>query len=365
VLKASWGKLYQAAMTLPWSRAVPGLTDTVLYEVGPNWSTLTEYDRIPGAIYTVDTANTRHPYARELAIAWEQALAGGWRVTTTGVSRDWHNFIGSVPVAGKWTAAAYSLPVWAGPGKNPIEGTNSIPIYRWANRGDPQFVIRNIDDVDYTIDGNRVAAHGSRRYRGLMLVVDRPLRNRWQLQASWVLSKTEGTVANGPGGDFANELFETPNGILVNAGGRTPLDRRHQVRVFGGYRVPKIEIGLNAFVSYHSGAPYLAQVNVGRRSTGWTRALLVNATTRGAFETEGLVQTALRIEKVVRAGGHRFGVYADVQNVFNAGTVTANSQLYPFKTSTDQRGQSFKLWLTGPVAQMEGRQVTLGARWTF
>ena len=155
-------------------------------------------------------------------MSWEQALGSSVRLTAAGVWRDWHSFVNEVLEGGQWASANYSLPLWTGPGATPIAGTTTVPIYQWANPTEkPQFLIRNIDAVHYAIDGRTVTAAGTRTYRGLMLVLDRPLRNRWQARISWVLSKTQGSVVNDAMAGIVSTQFDTPNQVLTNADGPT------------------------------------------------------------------------------------------------------------------------------------------------
>jgi hypothetical protein len=68
----------------------------------------------------------------------------------------------------------------------------------------------------------------------------------------------------------------------------------------------------------------------------------------------------IRAEKVFSAGINRFGVYLDVQNLFNAGTVTARQTRYP------NRAISGSTVLFGdPTAVTPARQATVGLRWSF
>ena len=366
VLKASYGRLYEGAAVVAWGRALPGVTDLIIYEVGPNWGTLTEIDRVPAAQKYSVASGIEHPRADEVSVSWEQAFARSVRVTATGIWRDWHNFVNWVPAGLQWTSGTYTLPAWMSTAPNPIAGTTTVPIYKWANTSSPpQYVITNVDTVDYSIDGQSVTAQGTRRYRGLMFVVERAKRGRWQAQMSWVVSKTEGTVANTAFAGVAGGQFATPNTSLTNAGGPTSLDRRHTLRLFAGYQIPKIEVSVNGFWSYESGAPYAPYVSVPKSATKWTDALNVNVLPRGTFSTERVTQTAVRIEKVVRDGVHRFGVYADIQNLFNQGAVLSNNRRYPSTQLTDDQGKPFNVLVTGPLTQMPGRQITLGARWSF
>ena len=73
VLRAFYGQLYSGATFTTWSRAVPGATDYIIYDVSPT-GVLTEADRSPAENkYTVDP-NIDHPRSDEFNMAFEQQL---------------------------------------------------------------------------------------------------------------------------------------------------------------------------------------------------------------------------------------------------------------------------------------------------
>ena len=86
-----------------------------------------------------------------------------------------------------------------------------------------------------------------RKYRALMLVLNRRYANRWQGQVSYVLSKSTGNVDNTSGAQVATRQFETPNLALVNAEGNLTNDRRHEFKLLGSYQIPRIETSINAY----------------------------------------------------------------------------------------------------------------------
>jgi hypothetical protein len=246
----------------------------------------------------------------EVSVSWGQAITPAFRLTATGIWRNWHDCVNAVLVGGEWASATSTLPAWTDSEPNPIAGTTTVPIYRWANPTDaPKFLIQNTDAANYAIDGSTVTAIGDRSYRGLMLVVERRLKNRWQMRGAWVVSKTEDTVTNSAFAGFQGTQF-TPNQILTNASGPTGFDRRHQVQVFAGWQVPKSQ-------------------------TKWTGSLNVNVLPRGTLWTDSLSQASLRVEKVAKHGVHRFGLYADIENLFNQGTGTVENGRYPSVQLTD------------------------------
>jgi hypothetical protein len=80
----------------------------------------------------------------------------------------------------------------------------------------------------------------------------------------------------------------------------------------------------------------------------------------GNRRNDGLSLVDLRAEKIFKYGIHRFGVYIDVVNLFNVGTVTSRQTRYP------NRGISgFNVLFGDPTAVTPARQGTVGLRWSF
>jgi outer membrane receptor protein involved in Fe transport len=369
VVRGYFGKLYDGSVFSSWSRAVPGLTPTDYYYYDSEAGQLV-FDHSVARTYTVNTDNIKHPEVTEWNASWEQQFMKQFKLTVTGIARDWHNFVNSTLVGGQWTSQTATLPEWDGPGSNPLGSVATVPYYRWANPVSvPSFLIQNTDTVTYDIDGKQVVGQGKRRYRGLMFVLERPMKNRWQAQFSWVISKTEGTISNSTYAGISSAQFETPNGILVNSDGPTAYDRRHMVRLFAGYQIPKIEVAVNGYWRYESGWPYAPYYRLSQRSTThWTGAINQNIVPRGSdsFMLPSFTQTDLRIEKVVNYKIHRFGVYLDLLNAFNQNSVQGVVTRYPYSGITDPfSGDTQPVYLGMPSAQQTARQITLGVRWSF
>ena len=365
VLRGYYGQLYDGAMFSSWSRAVPGLTPTLTYY----WDGSKYYlDHQVARQYSVDTSNIKQPKVTEFNVSWEQQFMRQFKFTATGIARDWHNFVNSELVNGQWASATAQLPAWTGPGSSPLNLT-SVPYYTWANAVNvPTFLIQNTDSVTYNINGSPVTGTGERKYRALMLVLERAQKNRWQAQFSWVISKTEGTISNSTYAGISSAQFETPNGILVNAGGPTSYDRRNMVRLFAGYQIPKIEVSVNGYWRYESGWPFAPYLAINRKTTGWTGTINNNIEPRGTatFMLPSFTQTDLRLEKVVNYGVNRFGVYLDLQNAFNQNSIQGMVSRYPSSSVTNPAtGDSATVYLGMPSAQQSARQITLGLRWSF
>ena len=261
VLRAFYGQLYSGAVFASWSRAVPGASDFVTYEVLPG-NRLVEIDRVPPEDkYTVDP-DIKHPRTDEFNIALEQQIFGRMKATATYIRRQSKNFINSVLIDGLWSPVTV----------NNAKTNQPLTIYRWANRGTQRFNITNVDDVTYVgADGQPIGSSDSTRdYNGLMLVLTRPFQNRWQAQVSYVLSKTEGRVASGGFSGIQSTQFDTPNAVLINRDGLVPLDRRHEFKAFVGYQIPRVEVAFNALYRGVSGTTYTPFQRFTSGTINWT-----------------------------------------------------------------------------------------------
>jgi hypothetical protein len=194
-------------------------------------------------------------------------------------------------------------------------------------------------------------------------VASRRLAGRWQAQASYVLAKADGTVDNsyddgvGPFGGSQN--YTSANWGLVNTKGPLTFDFRHELKLLGSYRVPGVELGLNAYFLLVSGYTYtpLAQIAVGPDATDQ-----VPLEPRGNRRLPHQAMLNVRVERAVEVGRGRVGFYVDVTNLFNANTATSPQDRFP---STAIEGYDQPILLGAPLKILPPRQTTLGARWTF
>lgn len=370
VVRAYYGRMYDAADNGDYSRALPGYTDTTYYDVGPNWSTLTPYDVVSGASKYTMGPNLKHPRMDEYNVAYEQRLGRSWKVATTFVHRSWANFLNSVLINGQWTQFNYTTKMG-----------NVIPLYKWANSAtvDQKFLIQNTDTVNYAIAGSNtpLTANAYRTYNGVMFVLDRSLSNRWQGQISYVRSLTKGTLSNGTYNGNYSTQFETPNLIVGMYDGPTSQNKTNVFKVFLGYQIPKIEVSANAYFVYASGAPYAAYERVSGSKFNWPSSISVNIDERGSSApdpvtgktvwqyTDPVKQVDLRLEKLFKYGMHRFGVYVDFQNLFNWAAVESYQSRYPSQSTTDFNGNPVTLYFGAPLALQDAFQATIGVRWSF
>jgi hypothetical protein len=334
VLKGHYGQYYEAILYWQYARSLPGWEDWVGYAYdpagdfcGPAGNCFTEDSRLIYPQYNVDP-DMKHPRVDEWTAGIERELTKDVRLSLTGIWREDKNIQGSVYPDARWT---------------PIEVTNDltgqpITVYEWDNQeaSETTPLLTNPDGFVYRdSDGNALgSARAERKYKALMVVLDKRFTNRWQGRISYVLSKTEGSIDNDGANSFgASTVFQTPTRALVNAFGRPVNDRTHEIKVYGTWQIPKIEVGLNAYYSYLTGRNWTPYQRYSSRVLNYPlssgRQPLLEPRGNRRLDDENYLD--LRIEKIfkVGAGTDRIAVYADVQNLFNAGTVIDVNERYP------------------------------------
>jgi hypothetical protein len=364
VLKAHYGQYYEGAFVAAFDRALSGQLDRVTYDPAflPE---RVEIDRSPNSAYRI-ADGIKHPRVDQYILGIERALSNDVRIAVTGILRQNKNFIGSVIPSARWTPTTVHEDLH----------NSDLGVYSWANvdESESDLVITNPDGFVYrdTNDTPIGTARAERKYKGLMTVLSKRFSKRWQAQVSYVVSKTTGTVDNNDSSIFGYNahFFETPTLALVNSEGPLTFGGPHEFKVLATYQVPKIELNVNGFYRYLSGRTYAAyqrfpssEINFPPSSAGrqpWIEPL-------GSRRIEGFSALDLRIGKIFQLSGgtNRFEVYADITNVFNAGTITRVNRRYPSTTVGVAPGETADVAFGAPISITPPRQVTIGARWSF
>jgi hypothetical protein len=356
VFKGAYSQYYEAAEAQLFERGVPGISDYVTYDVSGR--TKEEIDRVTTPVYQVDQ-DLKHPRVDEFYVGFERAIGGLLRFTASGIWRDSTNFVNSIIPSARWTAA--SVP-------NTLTG-QPITGYRWANQAASQndFLITNVAGFQYKDPAGNVigTADPFRKYKSMMLVLNKRVSNRWQAQVSYVLAKATGTVNNTSGAQSSGRQFETPTLALVNVDGALTNDRTHEFKLLGGYQIPVVEVSVNAYFKALSGQNWTpfqryssGQLGSAPSST-WRQPLLAP---RGSFRMPADRTFDLRLEKVFQIGGDRVGIYADMLNLANASVITGIQTRFPSVTVT---GIPNPILGGAPGSVNAPRQINLGARWSF
>jgi hypothetical protein len=363
VLKGYYGQLYDSAMFSTYSRAVAGLTPNFTYIPSADWKHLT-VDSSTQRLYTMGD-NIKHPRVDEINFAFEQLLSRDFKLTVTGIKRDWKNFMNSWNPKSTWTTVPYTNPLTNQP----------MTTYKWTNSSSVEnMTITNNDLIQYNLNGSIVKPPDAyRSYRGLMLVLQRALRNRWQGQVSYVYSQTKGTIDNGTYSGIYSTQYENMNNAMINTDGESTYGRPHEFKLYLGYQIPKIEVSLDGYYRWMSGTVYTPYSRIRARNLGWPFGSYVqpNLVAPGVYRNDNFSQTDLRMEKVFKVGFNRIGVYLDLQNLFNQGIITARQTRYPSRnlvgpaTPENPGGTPNVVAFGDPTIQQSARQFIFGLRWSF
>ncbi|HET7291212.1 MAG TPA: TonB-dependent receptor [Vicinamibacteria bacterium] len=351
VLKASFGRYYEALPVSYFEAALPGREDFVFYR--NTGSGLIEVRRIPLSVPAQVDPDIRHPHVDEVTTGFERTLGKRMRFSAVGIWRRSGDFVSVVTPDGRFV---------------PVETPNlltgaPITVYGWADPTATSGFVTNPDGFDYlAAEGGVVGtAEAFRRYKGLVLVLSRRLAGRWQAQVSYVLSKAEGTVDN----DYFESLggpgpFTSPNRALTNADGLLTHDARHELKILGSYQIPRIEVAVSGFFRAVSGTTYTPFQDLPGLVAPFQESVRLEP--RGSRRTPTRTVLDLRVEKVFGVGRGRVGVFADLLNAFNASTVVAVQDRVP---SVSIPGFEEPIAFGAPSAILPARQVILGARFSF
>jgi hypothetical protein len=369
VLKGHYGQYYEAILFDQYARALPGWQDNVGYSYdpegsfcGPAGNCFTESGRLLYPQYAVDP-DMKHPRVDEWTAGIERELTKDVRLSLTGIWRQDKNIQASVYPDARWTTTTVTNGLTNQP----------LTVYNWDNIEASQEtpLLTNPDGFVYRDPSGASlgTAKAERKYKGLMIILDKRFSDRWQGRISYVLSKTESSIANTASNSYGQTTqFETPTNALVYADGRPVNDRTHEVKAFGTWQIPKIEVGLNAAFVYMSGRTWTPFQRYSGSAINWpgfgSQGRQPWLEPRGDRRLDAESRLDLRIEKIFRlgAGTDRLAVYADVLNLFNADTINAVNGRYP---EVSIGGYDEPIAFGDPTTVIGPRRWLLGARWSF
>jgi hypothetical protein len=375
VAKAHYGQYYEGMYFSQYSSAVPGIGDHVTYAYdptgslcGPAGNCFSESDRSPSPLYGVDP-KMKHPRVDEWTLGFERALTQDVRLSVTGIYRQDKNIQGSVRPDARWLLKDLTTATVAG---SPFSGIQ-VPAYTWTNRSasDQNILLTNTAGFEYLDPNGQVVgvAGAERKYKALMVVLDKRFTKRWQGRISYVFSQTRGYLSNSGSNTYgADSLWETPTNILVNSYGKPLYDRPHELKLFGTWQIPKIEVAVNGYYTFLSGTTYAPYQRFGSRDINYPTASGRQPflEPRGSIRLESASRLDLRVEKIFKigAGSDRVSVFGDIQNAFNVGTVLSANGRFP-TSSVTYNGESTSIDFGAPTVIADPRRFILGARWSF
>jgi hypothetical protein len=355
-IKAFWGRYFEGAASGFYTAATPGIQDYVQTPINPDGSLGTPEVLVPGQVYGISD-DIKHPRTDEFNVSFETQFLRDLRFSATGIWRDTGNFINNVISDARFRPTTLT---------NQLTG-DTFTGYYWFNQdtSNESFFIRNTEGFQYiATDGSVIAtAHPERTYKALMLVLNNSQRGGFGYQVSYVLSKAEGNVDHSGYGNWLNgTTWDSPNTAIINNFGELTNSRRHEFKAYFTYRVPVIDVMLGGNYTGLSGRPWTPyqQFSSAQLNLPITSRRRIFLEPRGSEKNDFIHRVDVRAEKAFDVTGHRFGIYADITNLFNAAAVTTREDRYP---STTISGNT--VLYKAPTALQLARQVTFGARWGF
>jgi len=268
-----------------------------------------QFEEISRSTATLDQTtfdpHAGHMYTEEYFAGVEREIRPRLSVKAQYIRRNTRNTLGYIDTGSTWTPVGV-----VDPGPDGRAGTADdgplMTVYYNHNPSAARYVLTNPDGA-------------WRRYDALQVIADRRYAAGWSVQASYTWARTLGNfdndaASNAGSSDLAsNGNFANPNRAILSTG-RTVYDRRHDLKVYGTYAVPFLDIRVSGIYRFTSGAPY------GRVVTNFGAETYAAITVEpvGAYELPALNRTDLRIEKTfgVRRSA-RLGLYVDVFNINN------------------------------------------------
>lgn len=311
ILKAHYGQFTEAMLAYYLDRMNPAsaYTDYVGYEWDAGTGQWDEFLRtVHENLFHMDP-NIKHPYMEQFTVGIERELFKDSSLSVTYINRTWKNLIGVVDRDADYTPIQVTVP----------DLGQTFTIYERT----PE----TVNTHDYLITNYTTASspwvllNPVRKYEGLEVLFNKRFSNRWQLLASYVLSRATGTINNDMAADFGRFTIATDPNTWIFAQGHLTNDPTNMIKLQGSYLIPWVDVSFNAYFRAITG-------------DAWTTQFLTDLLNQGrvTFFTEPrgtnhyAMQTTLdiRLEKIFTlAKKYRLGLILDVFNVFNANTITS------------------------------------------
>jgi hypothetical protein len=308
VLKAHFGQFTEAMLAAYHMRLSPQWSDYIKYywdPVGLDW---VEFGRIVQN-WSINP-DIRHPYMNQFTVSLERELFKDTSFSVAYIWRDWKNTIGVVDTLATYEPVDYEV--------DPIG--QEFTVWNLTSGDAHEFYITNVTEgmTPYVL-GNPY-----RRYQGLEFLFNKRFSNKWQLLASYVYSKTKGTVDNGWADDIGWNARDSLNmgdpNYWTNADGNATYDPTHMIKVQGTYVLP-FAINFNAYFRAITGNAWAQRYRTS--SSDFDQGRVTFYTERRGSHHYPIQKTLdLRLEKTFRlAGKYTLGLIFDVFNVFNDHTI--------------------------------------------
>ena len=302
LLKASYGRYYDALLMADWSDPGPNVTPWNVYYYDydiDEW--VFWYSYFSGSAFIMDP-DLKNPYADMFSIGLERELLPDFAVGLSYIYKKHNDLLGLEARGGIYEEVSMVSE----------DNGQTYTVFNQLNKGDEEIWMTNPSNYDQV-------------YNAVMLTLKKRYSQNWMLNASLTYSKSEGMTTIGHstsarqlatvsrGGDYG----EDPND-LINARGRMNLDRPWVLKVQAGYTFPWDILASFNYI-YQTGRPNPSftrfRLNQGSRS--------ILTAPRGDDRFPNWMMLDFRLEKAFNIGDRvKFHTMFDVFNVLNANTTT-------------------------------------------
>jgi outer membrane receptor protein involved in Fe transport len=340
VVRGHYGWYFDGAKSTYYDLLDPEIADVYGAYIDENLNIIDgPYLLTPGQNRTLDD-DIKHPRMQQAIFGLERQLLPGLSVGVTGIWRKNENFIDDVLTNGEFVPTTVTDPGPDAEFGTGDETSNSVTAYRrLSDPTEHQFLITNPPGAE-------------RKYRGVELSATKRMSSRWQLQGSWVISKTEGNYNNT--NNFGNSTeFDNPNldyRTQPYRVGRLTNDITHVAKVLTTYRAPWDVVVSGAYF-YTSGQTFTRTFRPSSSLVTGRPDLFIEP--RGSQRYDDRPNLDFKLEKQFRlAPERRLGITFEGFNLFNDAAITSR---------TVRSGEDYFV----PRALVNPRRFRIGAVYRF
>ncbi len=304
VLKAHYGQFTEGMFASYHDRMNTNYSDMVDFYWDTSSLEWIEYNRTSHGKWAIDP-NIKHPYMEQFTVGIERELFKDTSFSVTYINRTTKNIIGPYNKLGVYEPRTVTVP----------DLDKTFTVYEQVSGNAYDWLITNIKKGDPGIIDEPY-----RKYWGLEFLFNKRFSNKWQLLASYVYSRSHGTIDNGTADDIGYGGATYDPNFWINADGNSTYDPTHQIKVQTSYQLP-LGINFNAYFHANSGDTWTTRYRTRRFNQG---RITFYAEPKGAnhYPMEKILD--LRLEKTFAiAAKYRLGVIFDVFNVLNESPVTS------------------------------------------
>ncbi len=313
VLKAHYGHFAEAMLASYHDRMNPdtAYSDYVGYYYDYDTGEWVEWFRIVHeSLYSMDP-DIKHPYMEQWTVSLERELFKDASLTIAYINRRWKNIITPIDQNADYVPITEVVPNF---------GNYTVYERTLETLENPEYLITNIEKA-YKDGYPWILMKPYRRYHGIQFQFNKRFSNRWQLLASYTLSKAWGTLDNGFADDigWGGDRYD-PN-YWINADGNSTYDPTHMIKIQGTYIIPWIDLSVNVYYHGTTGNSWTTRYRTQRYNQGRITFFIEP---RGSHHYPMDHQIDIRLEKIFTfQNKYRLGLMIDVFNLLNVDTITS------------------------------------------